>query len=397
VRTILVFCCAALVTACAPAAQVPSATPSAAATATPMPQATATPTPTPVPSTKLAPGVRRLDAVGGRAVTSPDGKWLGVTARAGAGPFPFHIFDVAGNLVRTFDIPTPNWRWIDDSSGIFVALDAPQRSPALGIVELGGGAPRDTGLQMSFESLSRDGKWVVAAHEEGCCVAIVRRDIWAAPRVGGPTRVVATAKSTEQQAVAIFGHVRDRVVYRDADMIFSVPITGGTPQRLGTTAGDWRKTFIGSAAPDGTVLMVLTVDPAIWSVVTGDKASAWPSSAGEVVAMSTVDRPATTPVWTADHSLLARSATGALAAVNVVSLEQTPLAGKLEASDIAFAYRQLKLLVARGGELIVLDIASNSARPTGIDVGLKAAGVSGWALPGGGFIVALDSGTYRID
>ena len=398
---ILLLCCAYLVAACASAAQAPTtaaASASAAATATSTPHATAAATATPVQSPKLAPGVRRLE-VGARAVASPDGKWLGVTSVSpvGSGPFPFQLFDVAGNFVRAFDIPTPNWRWLEDSSGIFVALDAPQRSSSLGIIDLAGGAPRDTGLQMSGESLSPDGKWIVASHEEGCCAAIVRKEIWAAPRLGASTRVLATAKSSEQQAIAPLGYIKDRLVYRDADVLFGVPIAGGTPQRLGMTAGDWHKTFIGSTSPDGTVLMVLTVDPAIWSSVAGDRVAAWPSSAGEVVAMTTLDRPATTPVWTADHSLLVRSATGALAAVNVTSLEQTPLAGKLDPNDIPFAYRGLRLLLARAGEMIVLDLGSNSARATGIPVGLKAAGVSGWALPGGGFIVALDSGTYRID
>ena len=399
-KTLLFMCCALLVAACAPATQAPTATPgpSATATATPTPQATATATATAAPTATLAPGVRRLETIGSHAVTSPDGKWVGATSSSvGTGPFPFQLFDVQGNFVRTFNLPTPVWRWLEDSSGIYVALDAPQRSPALGIIELAGGAPRDTGLQMSNESLSPDGKWVVATHEEGCCVAIVRKEIWVAPRAGGPTRVLATAKSTEQQAIAPLAQMRDRLVYRDADVIFGVPIGGGTPQRLGMTAGDWHKTFIGSTAPDGTVVMVLTVDPALWSVVSTDRAIAWPSSAGEVVAMTTADRPASAPVWTADHSLLVRSATGAVAAVNVTSLEQTPLAGKLEPTDIPLAYRGLKLLLARAGELIVLDLGSNAARPTGIAVGAKAAGVGGYALPGGGFIASLDSGTYRID
>ena len=109
---------------------------------------------------------------------------------------------------------------------------------------------------------------VIAAHEEGCCVAVTRKEIWATLRMGGPTRVVAKAASSEQQPIAILGQVRDRLIYRDADAVLSVPVMGGPPQRLGTTAGDWRKTFIGSASPDGTFLMALTVDPSIWSVVT---------------------------------------------------------------------------------------------------------------------------------
>jgi hypothetical protein len=187
-------------------------------------------------------------------------------------------------------------------------------------------------------------------------------------------------------------------VYRDAADIFSVPVTGGTPQRLGPTAGDWRKTFIGTASPDGLAIMVITVDPAIWAVVSGDRVTAWPSSAGEVLPMRTAEKPtATTPVWTADHSLLVRTTTGGLAAVNVVSLEQTALGGKLVDGDVPLAYRQLKLLVARAGELIVLDVASNNVRSTGIDVSQKLPGLTASALLGGGFIVSLDGATYRID
>jgi hypothetical protein len=105
-----------------------------------------------------------------------------------------------------------------------------------------------------------------------------------------------------------------------------------------------------------------------------------------------------TPIWTADHSLLVRGATGGLAAVNVVSLEQTPLSGKLGDADVPLAYRQLKLLIARAGALVVLDVQSNAVRETGIVVDPRQLPtIFGAALPGGGFIVSLDSGTFRID
>jgi hypothetical protein len=251
---------------------------------------------------------------------------------------------------------------------------------------------------MTTPMLSRDRSWIVAEHQEGCCAAIQSREIWATLRTGGPTRVVTMAKSSEQQAIAILGiDARDRLVYRDAADIYSVPVTGGPSQRLGTTPGDWHKTFIGTTSPDGTVVMVVTVDPAIWGVVSGDHAAAWPSTAGEIVAMRTADRQtATTPVWTADHSLLVRTAAGGLAAVNVVSLEQTPLSGKLQDSDVLLAYRQLKLLIGRGRDILVLDISSNAVRETGLSRNSDA-GVNASALPGGGFVVTTESGTYRID
>jgi hypothetical protein len=403
VKTILVACCLFLVAACAPAAVAPSATPAATATATATPtrQATATATATPTPTRTLAPGVRRLEQVGARAVASPDGKWIGVspTSGIGAGPFPFQLFDIDGKFVRSFDLPTLTWRWLEDSSGIYVALDVPQRSPKLGIIELAGGAPRDTGLQMSGQMLSRDRNWIVAVHEEGCCASVTHPAVWATLRAGGPTRVVATAKSAEQ-GIAIFGiDARDRLIYRDAGDIYSVPVTGGPSQRLGTTPGDWHKTFIGTTSPDGAVVMVITVDPAIWGVVAGDRASAWPSSAGEIVTIRTVDKQAqTTPIWTADHSLLVRTAAGGLAAVNVVSLEQTPLFGKLADTDVPLAYRQLRLLIARAGALLVLDVQSNAVRETGIEIDSRQLPtVFGAALPGGGFIVTLDTGAFRID
>src|SRR6185503_9541362 len=182
VKTTLAACCLLLVAACTPAAVTPSATPAPTAATTSTLQVTATATATPTPTRTLAPGVRRLEAVDGRAAISPDGKWLGVTAAAGVGPFPFRLYDIEGRLQRTFDIPTPNWRWLEDSSGIFVGLDAPQRAAALGVVDLAGGTARDTGLQMSGEALSRDRTWIVAVHEEGCCVSIIRREIWATLR-----------------------------------------------------------------------------------------------------------------------------------------------------------------------------------------------------------------------
>lgn len=403
-KTMLVLCCALLAAGCTPAAGAPSATPTTAvtATATPTRQPTPTPTATSAPTRTLAPGVRRLEQVGARAVASPDGKWIGVSpaSAVGNGPFPFQLFDIDGKFVRTFDLPTLTWRWLEDSSGIYVALDAPQRSPKLGIIELAGGAPRDTGLQMSSQTLSRDRMWIVAVHEEGCCTSVLSPAIWASLRAGGPTRVVATAKSSEQ-AIAILGiDARDQLIYRDAADIYSVPVTGGPSQRLGTTPGDWRKTFIGTTSPDGVAVMVITVDPAIWGVVSGDHTIAWPSSAGEIVAIRAADKlqTATTPVWTADHSLLVRTATGGLAAVNVVSLEQRPLSGKLADTDVPLAYRQLKLLIARAGALVVLDVESNAVRETGIEIATRQLPTMlGAALPEGGFIVTLDSGAFRID
>jgi hypothetical protein len=135
---------------------------------------------------------------------SPDGKWL-ASATVGVAPSYFTLFDIDGKRLRTLELAMPSFWWLPDSSGVFIALDAPQRAPSLGIVDVNGGGPRNTGLQMGGATLSRDGKTIVANHQDGCCVAIEQRQIWVAPRAGGPSKVLVTTSTDKTQPIGVVG------------------------------------------------------------------------------------------------------------------------------------------------------------------------------------------------
>jgi hypothetical protein len=357
----------------------------------------------------LTVAARRIDGVGGRAQVSPDGKLIAAPEAPPAGKVPYTpaalISDLDGKLVRRIEAPGGTWRWIPDSSGLFVALDAPQRSPSLGIADLATGTVRDTGLQMAGASLSRDGKWILAVHQVGCCVAVEQREIWIAPRAGGSARLFLRSKTERQQPIGILGiDAQDRLVYRDHDEVLRVPIAGGTPQSLGTLASaavlSNEKGFTdGDTSPDGMAMLVRTYDPLRWHIVANDRVVPWAEN-GSIVE----DRQGlrlqyySAALWSGPHSFLVRLSTGELSSFDAVTgMPIVPFRAAIGTNDLALAQDRGRLLVARDRGAIVIDLATGRQGDAGIDLGQDTAGTRASALPGGGFIVSTVSATYRID
>lgn len=340
---------------------------------------------------------------------SPDGKWIAAPEPPPGGKTPYvpavNVFDLDGKLVRRIEAPGGAWRWMSDSTGLFVALDAPQRSPALGIVDIATGASRDTGLQMAGASLTNDGKWLVADHQEGCCIALEQREIWIAARSGGGTRLFARSATERQQPVGVIGiDPQDRVVYRDHDQIMRQAIAGGTAQGLGSLASPtvlWndKDGRDGDVSPDGMVMLVRTIDPVRWHVVANDRVTPWADNLGAIVE----DRQGlrlqyySAALWIGPHTLLARSASGELSAVDMLTGLPTPLKASLGATDLPLAHDHGRLLVARGRLAVLIDLASGREIDTGLDLTNEIEGSHASALPGGGFILSTALATYRID
>ncbi len=341
----------------------------------------------------------------GRVQVSPDGKWIALTPPQPSGKgIPWtptiELHDLDGRLVRSVDVPTPNWAWMPDSSGIFVALDVPQRPASLGVLDIAGGAPRATGMMMARQTLSRDGRWIVAEHAEGCCASVTTPQIRIAPRSGGDAMTLVAARS-DSMGLSLLGiDSADRVVYGDGGQILRVPVTGGTPQALGTIA-EYKTTLPGNPSPDGTVVLVRGYEPLRWYVIANDRVTQWADGAGAIVDDFQGERLlfGTAARWIGPHALLVRAPSGDLSSFDVLTGAATATKARLGTGDLALAYDHGRLLVARDRSTLVIDLATgreSDAAVNAMDVdGARAS--RAFALPAGGFILSTLTSTYRID
>lgn len=348
------------------------------------------------------PAVRVLANVGGRAVVSPDGKWLARTPPQPGGkanpPYTpiIELYDINGRLTRSTELPTPNWSWMPDSSGLFVALDAPQRASMLGILDIATSDTKPTGLQMSNSTLSRDGKWIVAEHQEGCCMFVTTPEIWMAPRTGGAVRTVVAAKN-DPKGLALLGiDATDRVVYRDGTQVLRAELGGGAPQLLGSLIGS-SMTVGSDTSPDGSVILVRGYEPLSWYIVANDRVTLSSSVVedlqGERLLFGTAAR------WIGPHTFLTRAQNGDLASFDALAGRSSPTQARLGNSDVVLAHDRGRLLVGRGKAALIIDLATGHESDVSVDLldsdGSRAA--RAWALPGGGFVLSTLSATYRID
>lgn len=343
---------------------------------------------------------RVLSSVPGRATVSPDGRWI-VAPKASAGRSPFELvqlFTIDGTFVRDLTDGV-FWSWLPDSSGIFVALMVPQRAPPLTIVDLDGRVIT-TELLLAQQTLSRDGRLVVAGHQEGCCVSIIQREIRVARRDGSGTRTLVTSQvPSEPQTVALLGvDASDRAVYRDGTRIGRIPLAGGATTTLATSA-DYARVIPGNTSPDGTAILARGYEPARWFVIANDRVTAWDDSLDLIVEDGAGPaKGGRGPMWIGPHVLLAQDRSGSLFAVDALTLARAPQTGRLVSGDVALAYQSGTLLVARGAIFVVLDTRTGAVRDTGLD--LRPFGGPGFqvaALPAGGFLLSNDTATYRID
>lgn len=356
--------------------------------------------PTSAPATaapeRLVLDVRVLTGIRGRALASPDGRWIAATEPAPAGDAPaVSLYDSAGK--RVAHLTAWSWSWLPDSSGLYVGLDAPQRAPDLFIAELDGTLTR-TGLQFAHPLLSRDGAWIVAEHQEGCCAAIATKEIWIASRHGGTPRVLARTRATSQQPIALLGiDAKDRVVYRDGDAIMRVAITGGAPVTL-ASGREYATTIMSDTTPSGFAILVRGYDPMRWYVVWNDAVFAWNDAWGTILldAQSPSKLWGPRPLWYDANTVVVAMGTR-LGLRQVGEANAGELGVTLEAGDRPLALAGRRLLLARGSHPIVLDLATGRIGDTGIDLGHDTLSTFASPLPSGSFIVSTGYATYRVD
>jgi hypothetical protein len=183
-----------------------------------------------------------------------------------------------------------------------------------------------------------------------------------------------------------------------------MPVSGGTPQLLGALdsnviLGTERGGRYGDVSPDGTAILMRTLDPDRWYVIANDRVARWPSTLG-TIAEDPAGFPyprATTGLWIGPHALLAHGPSGQLFSVDVATLVSTAFKSELRPGDLPLAHDRGRLLFARGSRVIVMDLLSGQQGDAGIDLGADPKGSFASALPTGGFILSTTSTTYRID
>lgn len=306
------------------------------------------------------------------------------------------LFSSDGALVRRLAGATL-FSWLPDSSGLFVATTIAQRAPDLSILEIDGRLVT-TQIQLADETLSRDGKWIVAEHQEGCCVAIVQREIRVSSRDGRETRTLVRSQAEEMQPVALIGlDAADRVVYRDGERLMRIPLAGGTPTVIASSA-DLVRTVGGSTSPDGGAMLVRGYQPDRWYVLASDRLVPFDRAQGEPVADLNVSlMKSSLALWIGPHTLLVRADDGTLSRYDAITGTRSALAARLADGDTVLAYGHGGVLVLRGRQPILIELATGRVRESGLDVGWEARGVPSSALPGGGFLLSSSGATYRLD
>jgi hypothetical protein len=390
VWNVVVALVAVLSSACV-APPVPDATPPSTPVA-PSPTGVVISSPTATP-----PRAYRALAVPSGAASSPDGQWF--VAQGQRDGSPLQLFSIDGIPVREFDAGR-FWAWLPDSSGLFVALEVPQRAPPLAILELNGRVT-STELQLSRQMLSRDGEMLVAQQQEGCCVAIVQREIRVARRDGSGTRTLITSSVTsEATPVFLLGvDSADRVVYRDGADVMRIAIAGGTAVRLATSP-DYARFSWASTSPDGNAILATGIREARLHIVANDRVAVWDYALGSIV---TDGNPypfgsGFDPVWVGPHSFLVQDPdSGSLFTFDALAAVRTKQAAQLAPGDRVLAVQRETLLVVRGGFVVLIDLRTGVVREIGIDLRPSSEAAHGAALPTNGFVVSSPAGTFRID
>jgi hypothetical protein len=354
-------------------------------------------TPTRSPTISVGPSAYRALAVPGGAASSPDGRWF--VAQGQRDPSPLRLFTIDGVPVREFDAGR-FWAWLPDSSGLFVALEVPQRAPPLAILELNGHVTT-TELQLSRQTLSRDGKLIVAQQQEGCCAAIVQREVRVARRDGSGTRtLVSSSITSEPQPVFLLGvDAADRAVYRDGTNIMRIPLDGGTAVRLATSP-DYAQLSAASTSPDGTAIFATGIREARSHIVANDRVTPWDYAIGSVVEDGNPFpfRSGLDPVWVGPHTLLAQDPDSrTLFTFDALTAIRTKQAAQFLPGDMVLAAQGERLLIVRSGFVVLVDLGTGFVRELGIDLRPSSEAEHGAALPTGGFIVSGPAGTFRID
>ena len=353
------------------------------------------------PVVSAAPLAYRVVPGVGRANVSPDGRWL-VTANQQSGASAVQavrLFTNDGAPVREVRDAGSFWGWLSDSSGVLIATSLPQRAPPLGIIELDGRVVT-TELQLSSQMLSRDGKLLVTNQQEGCCVSITQREIRVAGRDGTDTRTLVVSDGPlGTESVTLLGiDASDRAVYRDGTKIKRIPLLGGAATTLATSS-EYARVVQGSASPDGAAIIARGYEPAQWFVIANDRVVAWDNGPGSIVEDGSpgFTKSGATALWIGPHTFLARDPAGSLVAVDAVTNIRASLTGKLVSSDVVLAHESGRLLIVRGGVVVLLNTTTGDARDIGLDLRPNNEGAQAVGLRSGGFLLSNSKETYRID
>jgi hypothetical protein len=356
-------------------------------------------TSTPIATTRPV-AYRVIPSVPGFATVSPDGRWI--VAQGNRDPSPVQLFTIEGTLARAFADAGRFAGWLPDSTGMFVALDFPQRAPPLSIVELDGRVRR-TGLQLSHETLSRDGGLIVAQQQEGCCMSVTQREIRVARRDGTGTRTLAVSEVTAvSHPIELLGlDASHRAIYRDGTEIKRVPLSGGAATTL-ATAPEYAGVIQGTTSPDGMATFTRiprSLGPERWYLIANDRVALWDNSLDLIVENSSGPaKGQLAPFWNGAHVFIAQDGSGSVFLVDALTLARTPLAGRFMTGDVVLAHQSDTLLIVREGIFVLMNIRTGVVRDTGLD--LRPFGGPGFklaTLPTGGFVLSNDKGTYRID
>lgn len=342
-----------------------------------------------------------MSSVPGRATVSPDGRWIAALKRPPGGSIfeSIQLFTIDGTPTREITDAGVFWGWLPDSSGLFIAPMVPQRAPPLAIVNLDGGVI-STELQLSHQTLSRDGMFIVAEHQEGCCVAIIQREIRVARRDGTGTRTLVISQvPSEPHTVALLGvDASDRAIFRDGAKIMRIRLTGGASTTLATSS-EFARVIGRNTSPDGAAIVARSYEPAPWLVIANDRVTAWEDSLGSLVEDGNpgLVKTGPAPLWVGPHTVLTRDQSGSLSLVDALTNARTPQVGRLLNGDVVLAHQRGTLLVVRGGVVVLLDLSTGGVRETGLDLRPNSEGTHAFALPGGGFVLSSSTTTYRID
>lgn len=382
------------------AAPAPTVAPTASVASSSTPGSTIAATSSPTASPRPV-AYRVISSVPGRATVSPDGRWIAaVKPPAGGSIFDsIQLFRIDGTPAREIADAGVFWGWLPDSSGLFVAPMLPQRAPPLAIVNLDGRVIASE-LQLSHQTLSRDGTLIVAEHQEGCCMSIVQRELRVARRDGSNTRTLVTSQvPSEPQTVSLLGvDASDRAVYRDGTKIMRKPLTGGAATTLATSP-DYARVIPGNTSPDGAAIVARGYEPARWFVIANDRVTAWDDGLGSIVEDGNpgLTRTGSAALWIGPHAVLSRDQSGSLSSVDALTNARTSQGGRLLNGDVVLAHQRGTLLVVRGGVVVLLDLSTGGVRDTGLDLRPNSEGTQAFALPSGGFVLSSSATTYRID
>jgi len=395
VRAPALLLAALFFSACTTVATAPSPTPQPSASEEPRASATR---PGTTATTAPAPGVARpLGTAGDFPLLSPDGTTLASKFQGGrGGPTNAFVFEsVDGRTLRQIpdDRASGQMQWLPDSSGVFVELAAGQRAGPLGIVSVDG-VVLETGLDYANPSLSPDGKWIAAEHQEGCCVGIRIREIWVAPRSGGTPRTLVTSSRPQdvQQPIALLGwDAQGGLLYRDGDAFGRVTLDGVRTEVMAPSSTRGRVVTASAVSPDNAVILLCAADPLAWWTIANGTVAELPQALRPAWRLREpwCSRPDEVP-WYGAHELILKDVAAKPRTLDAVVGGDRPF--PLVPLDAVLSASTYILLAAVGQDVWIM--SGTGGLPTGLRAPAMDALV--WPIANSAFFVRIGRASYLL-